>query len=69
MRWGDAAMEPNTARNHAILVAFEAGRTVAQLADDYALSPVRIRDILKDQRHRRNLSPEPFYRAMRETSS
>ena len=62
-------MEPNRARDRAMLVAFEAGQTVEQLARDHALTLGRVRDILKCERHKRNLSPEPFYRAIREAGA
>jgi Mor family transcriptional regulator len=52
-------------RDYAILVAFEAGRAVEQLAADYALTDVRIRTIIIAERHRRAVSPEPFYRILR----
>jgi Mor family transcriptional regulator len=59
------AKEPKRARDHQILVAFLAGRTVEQLAQDYEITNSRIRDILKDERGRCNYSPEPFYRDIR----
>jgi Mor family transcriptional regulator len=54
-------------RDFEILVAFEAGRTIEQLMVDYALTDIRVRAIIIAERHRRAVSPEPFYRALRRT--
>jgi hypothetical protein len=53
-------------RDHAILVAFEAGRTLEQLAGDYELKADRVHTIIIAERHRRVISPEPFYRSLRQ---
>ena len=55
----------NFERDCAIFVAFEAGRTLEQLVEDYALKVDRVRDIIVAERHKRNVSPEPFYRSLR----
>jgi hypothetical protein len=52
-------------RDYGILVAIEAGRNIEQLAEDYALKADRIHAILIAERHRRTVSPEPFYRTLR----
>lgn len=52
-------------RDYRILVAFEAGRTLEQLAEDYALKAERVHTIIIEERHRRTVSPEPFYRSLR----
>jgi Mor family transcriptional regulator len=52
-------------RDCEILVAFEAGRAIEQLTVDYALTDLRVRAIIIAERHRRAISPEPFYRALR----
>jgi Mor family transcriptional regulator len=54
-----------TDRNRVIFDAFEAGRTTEQIAEDHALTWNRVRAILTDEKHRRTVSPEPFYRALR----
>jgi len=48
-----------------MFAAFEAGRSLAQLSEDHALTHVRVRAVLTDEKHRRIISPEPFYRALR----
>jgi Mor family transcriptional regulator len=56
-------------RNREMLAAYEVGRTVEQLSKDYGLSRSSIGSILTGERHRRRLSPEPFYRSFREAGS
>ena len=58
-------MPSKSDRNRLIFAAFDAGRTLEQLGKDHGLSPLRIRSILTAEQHRRNVSPEPFYRALR----
>ena len=53
-------------RNRKMLAAYEAGRTVQQLAREYGLSETSIGSILTGERHRRAVSPDPYYRALRE---
>jgi hypothetical protein len=52
-------------RDRAILIAFETGRTLKQLAEDYELKVDRVNTIMIAERHRRVISPEPFYRSLR----
>jgi len=52
-------------RNREIFSRFKAGTNVESLAEQYGLTAQRIRALLIDERHRRNLSPELFYRAKR----
>jgi hypothetical protein len=52
-----------------MLAAFEAGRTVQQLCEDHGLSDLRVRALLADERNRQALSPEPFYRKLRQARS
>ena len=59
-------MSHNAERNREMLAAYEAGRTIEQLAQDYGLSDASIGSILTGERHRRKLSPDPYYRALRE---
>jgi len=54
-----------TDRNREMFSRFKAGMTVESLAAQYGLTVQRIRALLIDERHRRNLSPEHFYRAQR----
>ena len=58
-------MPPKSDRNRRIFAAFDAGKSLEQLGEDYFVSPSRIRAILTAERHRRIVSPEPFYRALR----
>jgi Mor family transcriptional regulator len=53
-------------RNRLIYTAFEAGRTISELAIDYGLTGMRIRAVLLDEGHKRIVSPEPFYCEMRD---
>jgi Mor family transcriptional regulator len=61
------SMAPKSDRNRLIFAAFEAGRSLEQLGEDHALSHARVRAVLTDEKHKRVISPEPFYRALRRT--
>jgi predicted nucleic acid-binding Zn ribbon protein len=61
----EVAMTNNAKRNRAMLSAYEASRTIEQLAEDHGLAIASITSILTVERHRRRESPEPFYRALR----
>ena len=52
-------------RNREMLAAYEAGRTIQQLSEDYGLSVASIGSILTGERHKREVSPDPVYRALR----
>ncbi|MBA2590226.1 MAG: hypothetical protein H0U98_16560 [Alphaproteobacteria bacterium] len=54
-----------SARNRAMMAAFEGGASISKLMVDYGLGEKRIRAILADERNRRRNSPDPFYRTMR----
>jgi len=58
-------MAPKSDRNRQIFAAFEAGQSLEQLGEYHCLSPSRVRAILMDEKHRRTVSPEPFYRTLR----
>jgi hypothetical protein len=58
-------VKKNAARDRAMLAAFEAGRTLEQLAQDYRLTEAWVRATLTAEMHRRLVSPEPFYREIR----
>jgi predicted transcriptional regulator len=58
-------MANTSGRNHEMLAAYEAGRTVEQLSEDHGLACTSVRSILTGERHKRRLSPELFYRALR----
>jgi Mor family transcriptional regulator len=58
-------MAYNSERNREMLGAYEAGRTIEQLAEDYGLSIASVSPILTGERHLRRESPEPYYRALR----
>ena len=58
-------MAPNSDRNRRMFAAFEAGQSLEQLGEYHGLTPVRVRAILMDEKHRRIVSPEPFYRSLR----
>jgi hypothetical protein len=48
-----------------MFAAFEAGRSLTQLGEDHGLTQPRVRAVLTDEKHRRVISTEPFYRALR----
>ena len=58
-------MKLKTDRNRVMFAAFQSGRTIEQIGEDYRLTWNRVRAILTDEKHRRTVSPEPFYRALR----
>jgi hypothetical protein len=58
-------MTSNSDRNRQIFAAFQAGQSLEQLGEDHGLTPGRVRAILLDEKHRRTVSPEPFYRTLR----
>jgi Mor family transcriptional regulator len=60
-------MPPKYERNRQMFAAFAAGRTLEQLGEDHALSHHRVRAVLTDEKHKRIVSLDPFYRLMRGT--
>ena len=52
-------------RNRQIHTAFEAGRSREELAQDYTLTPQHIRAIINNEKHRRDVSTEKFYKSFR----
>jgi Mor family transcriptional regulator len=60
-------MGPRTTadRNRQIYTAFEAGRTIKELGEDYGLTGLRVRAVLLEEGHRRTVSPELFYSEIR----
>jgi len=52
-------------RNRRMMADFEAGHSLEQLGADHALTALRVLAVLTDERHRRNVSPDPFYRSLR----
>ena len=52
-------------RNRRMLAEFEAGQSLEQLSADHALTRPRIRAVLTDEKNRRSVSPDPFYRSLR----
>jgi Mor family transcriptional regulator len=61
-------MSSKSDRNRRIFAAFDAGKKLEQLAEAHCLTQARIRAILTAEQHRRFVSPEPFYRALRATT-
>ena len=58
-------MPPKSDRNRHIFAAFEAGQSLEQLGAAYRLTEARVRAILTDEKNRRTVSPDPFYRTLR----
>jgi len=50
-----------SARNRALIAAYEAGETIERLAQKYGVSGKRVRAIIADEQNRRRVSKEPFY--------
>jgi len=50
-----------SARNRALIAAYEAGEPVERLAQMYGVSSKRVRAIIADEQNRRRVSKEPFY--------
>jgi hypothetical protein len=50
-----------SARNRALIVAYEAGEPVERLAQKYGVNRKRVRAIIADEQNRRRVSREPFY--------
>lgn len=55
----------NRDRNRAIAAAYQAGSPVLLLAGNHSLTPSTIRAILRQEAHKRDVSSDPFYRALR----
>jgi len=54
-------------RNRDILAAYETGQTLEQLSQEYGLSASSVKAILTQERQKRRVSPDPFYRALRKS--
>lgn len=52
-------------RDQALLKAFEAGVSMKDLASNYGMTVARVRDVIRSERHRRAVSPDPFYKNQR----
>jgi uncharacterized protein (DUF433 family) len=50
-----------SARNRALIAAYEAGGSIEQLVQSYGISAKRVRAIISDEQNRRRVSREPFY--------
>ena len=59
----------NGARNRAMFAARQAGETIDQIAARYGLKPNSVWTIVHTEKHRREVCPEPIYRALREQKS
>jgi Mor family transcriptional regulator len=60
-------MSRKSDRNRMMFAAFTEGRSMEQLGQEHALSFERVRAVLTDEKHRRIVSLDPFYRALRGT--
>lgn len=54
-----------SARNRALIAAYELGEGIDQLVQRYGISAKRVRAIIADEQNRRRVSREPFYRDFR----
>ena len=52
-------------RNRRMFAAFEAGQSLAQLGEIHGLTQARVRAVITDEKNRRTVSPEAFYRSLR----
>jgi len=64
----ESRMSPNTERDRKIHEAVKAGRSIKQLSEMYRLTSERIVKIITAERHKRAVSPDTFYRAVRDTN-
>lgn len=62
MRWREE-------RNRKIYSAYQAGRSISQLSQDFHLRPDRVRVILAEERNKQSFSPQPYYRTLRKNQS
>jgi len=53
------------ARNRLIFSAFERGSSLAQLSRRFGLTESTVAQIIRQEGHRRALSPDAYYRALR----
>jgi Mor family transcriptional regulator len=61
-RFDDMSRNVTTsARNRALIAAYEAGAGIEQLVQCYGISAKRVRAIIADEQNRRRVSREPFY--------
>jgi Mor family transcriptional regulator len=60
-------MSRKSDRNRMMFDAFAEGRSMEQLGEEHALTFERVRAVLTDEKHRRIVSLDPFYRALRGT--
>ena len=60
-------MSRKSDRNRMMFAAFAEGRSMEQLGEDHALTFERVRAVLTDEKHRRIVSLDPFYRTLRGT--
>jgi len=58
-------MPAKSERNRSMFAAFEAGQSLEQLGAAYCLTLTRVRAVLTDEKNRRTVSPDPFYRTLR----
>jgi Mor family transcriptional regulator len=58
-------MAAKSDRNRNIFAAFEEGQSLEQLGEAYCLTGARVRAVLTAEKHKRKVSPEPFYRILR----
>ncbi len=55
----------NAVRNRAIKEAFDAGRSIEELASEHRLSAGRIKALILDEENRMKTSAHSYYRALR----
>jgi Mor family transcriptional regulator len=56
-------------RNQLIMLASLNGVTTKELARHFNLAPKSITEIIRNERHRLAVSPDPHYRAMRKSGA
>ncbi|MBA2587845.1 MAG: hypothetical protein H0U98_04380 [Alphaproteobacteria bacterium] len=52
-------------RNRRMMADFVAGHSLEQLGADHALTLLRVLAVLTDEKNRRGVSTDPFYRSLR----
>lgn len=61
-------MKRNFQRDCEIFAAFDAGEGLENIAGTYGMTAKRVQAIVIAERHRRAISPEPFYQSLRRSS-
>ena len=62
---GDVMRTTTTERNREIFASFQAGKSVGELAEIYALAPTTVGALIRIEGHKLEVSIDDFYRDLR----